>query len=364
MLHRVKYVVLTAAGLVLIAALAIYLVRLPSYSIELNGQLYVVNKLSREIQVIDLMTGKEIASIPTAIESHEALATRNGKAVLVTSYGAQDSKGNIIKVINTDTHKIERTIRIKGNLRANGIINLEQPDRIILVDYARNNLTVFNIESDSVERIFPTNQKNSHLAVLHPFKPLVYVTNMSSNSVSVIHLDSGELITTIPCGLVTESIAITPDGSEVWTTNKDGNTISVIDTGSNKVIATIPTGREPLKLNFSVDGQYCMVANAGDGNISVVDQKSKKQIKTISIPGKSGIIERILFHTPRPVNILMHPDGRYAFVSNSNARKIEVIDMNTLEIVGNIGTGMVPDALVFLEKRQPWKLSKKEGKTK
>jgi DNA-binding beta-propeller fold protein YncE len=28
-----------------------------------------------------------------------------------------------------------------------------------------------------------------------------------------------------------------------------------------------------------------------------------------------------------PVNILMHPNGLYAFVANSNANKVEVIDM-------------------------------------
>jgi hypothetical protein len=29
----------------------------------------------------------------------------------------------------------------------------------------------------------------------------------------------------------------------------------------------------------------------------------------------------------RPVNIIMHPNGLYAFIANSNANKIEIIDM-------------------------------------
>jgi YVTN family beta-propeller protein len=51
----------------------------------------------------------------------------------------------------------------------------------------------------------------------------------------------------------------------------------------------------------------------------------------------------------RPENILMHPNGLYAFVANSNANKIEVIDMKTFTIVSTIGTGKVPDAMVFVE---------------
>lgn len=98
-----------------------------------------------------------------------------------------------------------------------------------------------------------------------------------------------------------------------------------------------------------MDGKYGWVANAGEGSISIYGQQTKQQIKKIRIPGKSEFLERILYHTPRPVNILMHPNGLYAFVSNSNASKIEVIDMKTLEIVSTIGTGKIPDALAFVE---------------
>jgi YVTN family beta-propeller protein len=91
------------------------------------------------------------------------------------------------------------------------------------------------------------------------------------------------------------------------------------------------------------------VPNSGDGTISVYNRYSKKQIKTIRIPGKIDILERVLYHTPRPVGILMHPNGLYAFVTNSNANKIEVIDMNTFTIVSTIGTGKVPDGLTFVE---------------
>ena len=123
----------------------------------------------------------------------------------------------------------------------------------------------------------------------------------------------------------------------------------IINTSTYKIIDTLKTGDEPLKLKFSIDGKYCLVANAIEGTISVYDQQSKEKIKTIILHGMTTIFERILYHTPRPVNILMHPNGLYAFVANSNANKIEVIDMETFSIVSAIGTGKVPDALAFVE---------------
>ena len=57
----------------------------------------------------------------------------------------------------------------------------------------------------------------------------------------------------------------------------------------------------------------------------------------------------MLDHTPRPVGMLMHPNGLYAFVANSNADKIEVIDMKSFSIVSTIGTANVPDGMTFVE---------------
>jgi YVTN family beta-propeller protein len=60
------------------------------------------------------------------------------------------------------------------------------------------------------------------------------------------------------------------------------------------------------------------------------------------------LLERLLYHTPRPVGILIHPNGLYAFVANSNANKIEVIDMKTFTVVSAIKTGKIPDGLAII----------------
>lgn len=345
---RIKSILLIIAPLYALFIAIVLMVRLPSYTIQTTGKLYIVNKLSRDVQVFDLHSGEEITEIPIDMQAHEVLATPYDASIVLTDYGDRTSKGNTIKIINTKTNTLEKTITIKGSMNANGIVAMAEPYKIGLVDYVSNRIAIYNIAADSIEKQVPTEQKRSHLAVLHPKKPLVYVTNMQSNSVSVIDLNTEKTIKIIPCGLTTESIDITPDGSEVWVTNKKGNTITVIDTSSNTVLDTLPTGNEPLKIKFSIDGKYALVANANDGSISVYDRYSKEQVTNINIPGKHALVERILYHTPRPVNILMHPNGTYAFIANSNASKIEVIDMVRFEIVSTIGTGSIPDAMAFV----------------
>jgi len=337
------------AVLYALAALIVIVVRLPSYDISTNGKLYVVNKVSRDIQVIDLTNGRELKKIPIGMECHEAQVSYDQRFIFLTSYGATDSDGSVVKRFNTRTNGIDKLMHIEGDIRANGMVGLKEKDKLLLVDYVANRICVWNTTSGILEKGISTGQKRSHLAVLHPKEPKVYVTNMGSNSISVIDLNKNKVDGIVTCGEVTESIDIRPDGAEVWATNKVDNSVCVIDTETQKLIDVLPTGKEPLKIKFSVDGMYCLVANAGDGTLSIYESSSKQQIKTIYIPGKKTFTERILYHTPRPVNILMHPNGQYAFVSNSNASKIEVIDMQHFEIVGNIATGEIPDALAFIE---------------
>jgi YVTN family beta-propeller protein len=96
--------------------------------------------------------------------------------------------------------------------------------------------------------------------------------------------------------LETESIAITPDGSELWVTIQK-NSITVIKTSNYKVTNTLMTGGKPLKLKFSIDGKYCLVCN--DGTISIYNQKSKRKSKLFISMAKQPCLKESCIHTPR-----------------------------------------------------------------
>ncbi len=345
----VKLIIVT--GILLFATLVILIlvVRRPSYEIQTNGKLYIVNKLSKSITVFDLYEGKELSEFPMEIEPHELTTLADQKRVIVTDYGRPEVDGKSISVIDVNTNEIVKRIDLNGSIKPHGIIAFPDSNKVGVVTDIGNELLVVDVETGVVEKQIPTQQKFSHLMALHPEKPLIYVTNIDSNSVSVIDIEFNKVVQIIPCGLGTEGIDITPDGSEIWVTNKKDNSINVIDTITHKITDTLSTGKEPLRLKFSVDGKYCMVPNASDGTISVYNRKTKEQIKTIPIPGNKNLAERALYHTPRPVGILMHPNGLFAFIANSNADKVEVIDMKTFTIVSTIGAGEVPDGLAIVQ---------------
>ncbi len=345
----IKVIIVVGIFLMFMLIIAITIVRRPSYTISTNGKLYIVNKLSSSISIFDLETGRELKEISISVEPHEITTMTDQKRVVVTNYGTPNMEGKSITSINTRTNEIEKDIDIGESLKPHGIISFPKSEKVGIVTDIGNDLLVVNIATGIVEKKISTLQKFSHLLVLHPKKPLVYVTNINSNSVSVVDVELNKVIQIITCGLGTEGIDITPDGTEIWVTNKIENSINIINTKTNQITDTLSTGKQPLRIKFSIDGKYSLVTNANDGTISVFDRYSKKQIKTITIPGKKNLLERAFYHTPRPVGILMHPNRQYAFVANSNADKIEIIDMKTFTIVSTIRTGRVPDGLAFVQ---------------
>ena len=80
--------------------------------------------------------------------------------------------------------------------------------------------------------------------------PFAYITNLSSNNVSVINTTTNNVTATEPVGIDPNGVAITPDGSKVYVANNGheyvpGKTVSEIDTITNNVTATVNLGIAP-----------------------------------------------------------------------------------------------------------------------
>lgn len=342
---KVLFVVAIVMG---ILAVVVYNIMQPSYSIKTEGVLYAVNKASKDITVFDLYNGKKIKEISIAQEPHEAAVLEGLGKIVVTNYGSVDDAGKSLTVIDGKNNTVDKIIDLGQSLRPHGIIALKNSNKIAVVTDIGNDLLIVDIDESKIQAEIETTQDYSHLLVEHPLKQLCYVANIKSGSVSVINIDNNEVVKVIKCGNKAEGIDITPDGKELWVTNIEENYISIISTESNSIIKRLESGKEPLRLKFSIDGKLCLVSNSGDGTISIYNTQSKKQVGNIIIPGKKNIFEKILYRSPRPVGILMHPNGQLAYVSNMTAGRVEVIDLNSFEIVSSIKVGDMPDGLAIL----------------
>ena len=82
-------------------------------------------------------------------------------------------------------------------------------------------------------------------------EPFAYITNVSSNNVSVIDTSNNTVTTTISVGTNPYGVSVSPDGAKVYVTNNSSNNVSVIRTSDNTVTTTVTVGTYPLGVSVS-----------------------------------------------------------------------------------------------------------------
>jgi YVTN family beta-propeller protein len=159
--------------------------------------------------------------------------------------------------------------------------------------------------------------------------PRAYVTNVLSNSVSVVSTATNEVETTIAVGKEPRGIAISPDAASAYVANAKDNTVSVIDTVANRVVATIPVGRGPQGVAFAPDGTRVYVVNGFGSSVSVVNAATREVEATVPV-GRE------------PQEIAVTPDGARAYVTNFADDSVTVLNLSTGSVETTVGVGEGP----------------------
>src|SRR5262249_50622149 len=97
-----------------------------------------------------------------------------------------------------------------------------------------------------------------------------YVSNGTSNSVSVIDLLELRNVKTIAAGAGPSGIATSPTRNEIYVANADSSNVSIINAETNDQVAVLGVHAKPYYISVSSDGQRAYVANSGSANVSVI----------------------------------------------------------------------------------------------
>jgi len=176
--------------------------------------------------------------------------------------------------------------------------------------------------------------------------PSIYVTNVTSNTVSVINLASDyvttdEIVKTIDVGRQPRGIAISPNGPVAYVTNFKDDTVSVIDTTSNTVVGDpIEVGAGPLGVAFAPNGVTAYVVNGSGDSVSVIDTATRKVVTSIPV----GV---------HPQAIALTADGKLAYVTNygedsmthNGGNSVTVLDLGANEPLTTVLVGKGPDGI-------------------
>ncbi|GEM_PF-2648953 len=160
----------------------------------------------------------------------------------------------------------------------------------VAVNPETNKIYVSNLRSDTVSIV--DGSKNiliTNLSVgtspqgidVNPKTNLVYVVNQLSNSVSIIDGSLNTVTTTVNVGKKPTSVRVNPKTNKIYVTNQDDNSVTVIDGSTNTILTTISVGKGPQGLAINTVTNKIYVANSTSDTISVIDGATNAVLKTI-----------------------------------------------------------------------------------
>ena len=142
-----------------------------------------------------------------------------------------------------------------------------------------------------------------------------------------IDIESMAIDAVVPTGAVPKFLAVSPDGRRLVVANWCGFDASIIDTESLVELGRVHLGRHPRGVAITADSAFAYVTVMGAERIDLIDLNALEVVR--SLPG-AGI-------TPR--HIILSPDGLTLYSSNHQMDTVRSIDLESGEMIATVRTG-------------------------
>jgi YVTN family beta-propeller protein len=282
-----------------------------------RGVLVVANQREHTTLLVDPETRQELAKVIVGVNGHEVAVSPDSRFAYIPIYGNSGvgrpgTDGTTIDIIDLHDRKLAATIDLGKPLRPHRAAF--GPDGLLYVtaELAKA-VDVIDPATRKVIAEIPTGAIESHMLVISPDGLRAYTANVAAGSVSVLDLKQRTLVTVIPVAKTVQRISISPDGKSVFTHDQDAPRIAVIDTTTNKVASWISLPATVYSSLPTADGRKLLAASPS-GRIFMIDLDSRKLEESFDIPAALG-------------ELLLTPDGKFAYVSCPQAGTIEVLDV-------------------------------------
>lgn len=300
----------------------------------LSGTLIVTNKGPSTATIIDVASGRALATLPTGQGPHEVVVSHDGSIAVVTDYGSR-SGGNSLTVIDVPGLKVVRTINLGEYHRPHGIAFLPGDSLVAVTSEMSRNVVIVSVGEGVVRKAIPTQHNGSHMVGVTANGLRAYTGDIGSNTVSELNVETGQYVRSWDVPTQPEAINVTPDGSEVWVGSNATGKVSVV----NPATGTIATAAEgfgwPYRIYFTPDVKTVLLPDLRKEELRFVDRATHRELGRISFAGGG------------PQGITMTPDGKYALQSLSQQGRVAIVDAAARKVVGYIAAGETPDGIAY-----------------
>lgn len=300
----------------------------------LSGTLIVTNKTPATATLIDVASGRTLATLATGNGPHEVVVAKNGSLAVVTDYGAQ-APGGTLTVIDLAKREVARTIALGEYRRPHGIVFLPGDTVVAVTSETNRAVLLVNVVRAVVVKVIPTEQAGSHMVGVTADGARAFTGNIQSNTVSELDLRAGAYVRRWDVPAQPEAINVTPDGREVWVGSNATGKVSVLDVASGTVTTAAEGLGWPYRVLFTPDAHTVLLPDYRGETLRFVDRSSKRELGRIALTGAG------------PQGIALSADARYAFLSLSSQGRVAIVDVARRTLVGHLTAGETPDGVAY-----------------
>ena len=196
----------------------------------------------------------------------------------------------------------------------------------------------------------------------HPGKHLLYAANRGTgngpSNIVVFDAKTGQIITRIPVETTPYQVVLTPDGKRLFVSNWSSESVSVIDTDTNKVIRSLRVGMNPNDMKISGDGRL-FVACSNDNTVYVIDTHQLQVLERLSTT-----LTPLAPEGSTPDALAIDNTRKLLYVANADNNSITVAHIENRAhstVVGFIPTGWYPSALLLTNQERTLYIGNAKG---
>jgi YVTN family beta-propeller protein len=212
-----------------------------------------------------------------------------------------------------------------------------------------------------VETIDPKMVWWSGVAYL-PSKHWLYAANRGTGTepgnVVVFDARTKKIITRIPVETTPYQTTLTPDGKRLFVSNWSSQSISVIDTATNTVLQTVHVGMNPNDMKLSSDGRL-FIACSNDNTVYAIDTRTLQVIEKISTT-----LTPLAPEGSTPNALTIDDTRKLLYVANADNNSLAVVHIENRAhstVVGFIPTGWYPSALALVDHNRSLYIGNSKG---
>lgn len=153
-------------------------------------------------------------------------------------------------------------------------------------------------------------------------RPLVYVPNSLSASVSVIDPATYQVVRTFSTGAVPQHVVPSYDMRYLWVTNNKGNSVTRIDALTGAEERRLPVD-DPYNMYYTPDGKLAIVIAEAERRLDFRDPETMALVRSLPVSGCRGI-DHMEFTA----------DGRYAIATCEFSGQVAKIDLAANRVLG------------------------------